>query len=57
VTNGFFSNDLFLAQWGDYGRDMGPADPVCGMTIEEKDVFGTSPYKGAIYYFCSKECK
>jgi signal transduction histidine kinase len=32
-------------------------DPVCGMTIEEKDVFGTSSYKGTIYYFCSKECK
>jgi signal transduction histidine kinase len=32
-------------------------DPVCGMTIEEKDVFGTSSYKGIIYHFCSKECK
>ncbi|MEW6001670.1 MAG: ATP-binding protein [Nitrospirota bacterium] len=32
-------------------------DPVCGMTIEEKAVFGTSSYKGTIYYFCSKECK
>ena len=32
-------------------------DPICGMTIEEKDVFGTSSYKGTIYYFCSKECK
>jgi len=32
-------------------------DPVCGMTIEEKAVFGTSSYEGAIYYFCSKECK
>ncbi len=32
-------------------------DPVCGMTIEEKDVFGTSSYKGTFYYFCSKECK
>jgi len=32
-------------------------DPVCGMTIEEKDVFGTSSYKGTIYHFCSKECK
>lgn len=32
-------------------------DPVCGMIIEEKDVFGTSLYKGIIYYFCSKKCK
>ncbi len=32
-------------------------DPVCGMTIEEKNVFGTSSYKGTIYHFCSKECK
>jgi signal transduction histidine kinase len=32
-------------------------DPVCGMTIEEKDVFDTSSYIGTIYYFCSKECK
>ena len=32
-------------------------DPVCGMTIEEKDVFGTSSYKGITYYFCSDKCK
>ncbi|MEW6418124.1 MAG: YHS domain-containing protein [Nitrospirota bacterium] len=32
-------------------------DPICGMTIEEKDVYGTSSYKSTIYYFCSKECK
>lgn len=32
-------------------------DPVCGMAIEEKDVFDTSLYRGTIYYFCSKECK
>ena len=32
-------------------------DPVCGMTIEEKDVFGTSSYKGTTYYFCSDKCK
>jgi len=32
-------------------------DPVCGMTIEEKDVFGTFSYKGTTYYFCSDKCK
>jgi len=32
-------------------------DPVCGMTIEEKDVFGTSSYKGTTYSFCSDKCK
>ncbi len=32
-------------------------DPVCGMTIEEKDVFGISSYKGTTYYFCSDKCK
>jgi len=32
-------------------------DPVCGMTIEEKDVFGTSSYKGTTYFFCSDKCK
>src|SRR4030042_1621197 len=32
-------------------------DPVCGMTIEEKDVFGTSSYEGTTYYFCSDKCK
>lgn len=32
-------------------------DPVCGMTIEEKDAVGTSEYKGATYYFCAKPCK
>jgi len=32
-------------------------DPVCGMAMDEKDIFGTSLYKGSLYYFCSKECK
>src|SRR4030066_2066871 len=32
-------------------------DPVCGMTIEEKDAVGTSEYKGTTYYFCAKFCK
>lgn len=32
-------------------------DPVCKMTIEDKDVVATSTYKGTTYYFCSKPCK
>ena len=36
---------------------MQVVDPVCKMTIEEKDAVATSTYKGATYYFCSKQCK
>jgi Cu+-exporting ATPase len=32
-------------------------DPVCKMTIEDKDAVATSTYKGITYYFCSKACK
>jgi Cu+-exporting ATPase len=32
-------------------------DPVCNMTIEDKDAAGTSIYKGTTYYFCSQSCK
>src|SRR4030066_437628 len=32
-------------------------DPVCKMTIEEKDAVGISIYKGKNYYFCSGVCK
>lgn len=32
-------------------------DPVCKMTIEDKDAVGTSTYKGTTYYFCSQPCK
>ena len=32
-------------------------DPVCKMTIEDKDAVATSLYKGTAYYFCSKNCK
>jgi Cu+-exporting ATPase len=32
-------------------------DPVCKMTIEEKDAVATSTYKGTTYYFCSMPCK
>ena len=32
-------------------------DPVCKMTIEDKDAVATSLYKGTTYYFCSMPCK
>ncbi|MDQ5845920.1 MAG: YHS domain-containing protein [Acidobacteriota bacterium] len=31
-------------------------DPVCGMTVEEKDAAGLSEYKGTTYYFESEDC-
>ncbi|MBA4348975.1 MAG: heavy metal translocating P-type ATPase, partial [Thermodesulfovibrio sp.] len=36
---------------------MKVTDPVCSMTIEDKDAIATSTYKGINYYFCSKSCK
>ncbi|MBI5196032.1 MAG: heavy metal translocating P-type ATPase [Nitrospirae bacterium] len=32
-------------------------DPVCKMTIHEKDAAGTSVYNGTTYHFCSITCK
>ncbi|MEW6569759.1 MAG: heavy metal translocating P-type ATPase [Nitrospirota bacterium] len=36
---------------------MKVTDPVCKMTIEEKDAVATSAYQGKTYYFCSAVCK
>lgn len=36
---------------------MKVTDPVCKMTIEDKDAVATSTYKGTIYHFCSRNCK
>jgi len=36
---------------------MKVTDPVCKMTIEDKDAVATSSYNGITYYFCSKPCK
>ena len=38
-------------------KTMITQDPVCNMTIEEKDAVGTSTYKGHPYHFCSEACK
>ena len=32
-------------------------DPVCGMTMEEKDAVATFAYQGKTYQFCSTSCK
>jgi YHS domain-containing protein len=32
-------------------------DPVCKMTIDEKNAAGKSDYNGQTYYFCSSVCK
>ena len=36
---------------------MEVVDPVCKMTIEDKDAVATSVYKDITYYFCSIPCK
>jgi Cu+-exporting ATPase len=36
---------------------MKVVDPVCKMTIEDKDAVATSEYKGTTFYFCSGYCK
>lgn len=36
---------------------MKAIDPVCNMTIEDKDAVATSIYKGGTYHFCAKSCK
>lgn len=32
-------------------------DPVCGMTVDERQAAGTAEYQGKTYYFCSPGCK
>ena len=32
-------------------------DPVCGMTVEEKNAAATAVYQGTTYYFCAVACK
>jgi YHS domain-containing protein len=36
---------------------MKVTDPVCKMTIEDKDAVAKSVYKNVTYYFCSNGCK
>lgn len=31
-------------------------DPVCGMTVDEKQAAAKAEYQGATYYFCSSSC-
>ena len=32
-------------------------DPVCGMTVDEKNAKFTAAYGGKSWYFCSSGCK
>jgi len=32
-------------------------DPVCGMSIAEKDAVGTAEFQGVTYYFCAEGCR
>ena len=32
-------------------------DPVCGMTLEEKDAAGSIQHEWKTYYFCSDPCR
>ena len=32
-------------------------DPVCDMSVDEKEAAATSEYKGVTYYFCAPGCK
>ena len=32
-------------------------DPVCDMTVDEKNAAGKSEYQGQTYYFCCSGCK
>ena len=32
-------------------------DPVCGMTVDPKNVTLSTHYKGKTFHFCSKMCK
>jgi len=36
---------------------MKATDPVCKMTVDDKNAAATSLYKGTTYYFCAKSCK
>jgi Cu+-exporting ATPase len=31
-------------------------DPVCSMTIEDRDAVATVDHGGSTYYFCSQDC-
>jgi Cu+-exporting ATPase len=32
-------------------------DPVCGMSVDEKQAVATATHEGKIYYFCAMACK
>ena len=38
------------------GGNKMATDPVCGMTVQEKDAPVRTMYAGKNYYFCSNDC-
>jgi YHS domain-containing protein len=38
-------------------EDSMAKDPVCGMTVDEKNAPASYVYKGTTYYFCHPGCK
>lgn len=50
-------NNIDMVTYFAWGGKMKVTDPVCKMTIEDKDAVATSSYNGITYYFCSKPCK
>lgn len=32
-------------------------DPVCGLSIDERQARATSEHEGRVYYFCSPSCQ
>lgn len=38
-------------------RNEMPRDPVCGMTVDEKNAAATASHGGTTYYFCAEACK
>lgn len=32
-------------------------DPVCGMSVDEKNAAATAVFRGKTYWFCSPGCK
>ena len=39
------------------GRYSMTTDPVCGMSVDEKNAAATAVFRGKTYWFCSPGCK
>ena len=38
-------------------KPVSSIDPVCRMTVNEKEASGKTEYEGQTYYFCSADCQ